>query len=98
MANRKDLIAKVAEIQTEVTGKKVTKKDAGMQVDSILDAVEELLLEDGNVSLVGFGKLEVRERAARNGVNPATGEKMEIQATNTVAFKASKNLKDVVND
>lgn len=91
MANRKDLIAKVAEIQD------ITKKDAAVQVDAFLDAVEELLVDEGVVSLTGFGKFEVRERAARKGRNPQTGAEIEIPATKSVGFKAGKGLKEFVN-
>ena len=52
--------------------------------------------EDGVVDIYGFGKFSLSERAARMGLNPATGEKIEIPASKAVKFKASKSLKDAV--
>jgi len=79
MANKQDLIAKVAEA-TELT-----KKDSAAAVD-----------EGEKVQLIGFGNFEVRERAARKGRNPQTGEEIEIAASKVPAFKAGKALKDAV--
>ena len=85
-----ELIAAVAEKAA------LSKKDADKAVSAMIDAITEGLKTDGKVQLVGFGTFEVRERAAREGKNPATGEKIQIPATKVPAFKAGKSLKDYV--
>ena len=74
----------------------LTKKDAGQAVDALFDSVTEALSNGGRVQLVGFGTFEVRERAARRGRNPQTGQEIEISARRVPAFKAGKALKDAV--
>ena len=88
--SKKDLADKAA----EVTG--LSKKQASETVNAVFDAIIETLKDGGAVSVSGFGKFEVAERAARQGVNPATGEKIEIAASKSVKFKAAKALKDAV--
>ncbi|GED71585.1 transcriptional regulator [Brevibacillus reuszeri] len=88
--NKTDLVAKVAE-QAELT-----KKDATSAVDAVLSAIAETLKAGDKVSLIGFGNFEVRERAARKGRNPQTGEDIEIAASKVPAFKPGKELKDAV--
>ena len=90
MANKQDLIAKVAEA-TELT-----KKDSAAAVDAVFGAIEGFLAEGDKVQLIGFGNFEVRERAARKGRNPQTGAEIEIAASKVPAFKAGKALKDAV--
>ncbi|MEQ9764378.1 HU family DNA-binding protein [Streptococcus jiangjianxini] len=90
MANKQDLIAKVAEA-TELT-----KKDSAAAVDAVFEAIEGFLAEGDKVQLIGFGNFEVRERAARKGRNPQTGEEISIAASKVPAFKAGKALKDAV--
>ena len=85
-----ELIAAVA----EKTG--LSKKDADKAVNATIQAITEGLKNDKKVQLVGFGTFEVRSRAAREGKNPATGEKIKIAATKVPAFKAGKSLKDYV--
>ncbi|VVE55572.1 DNA-binding protein HU [Pandoraea iniqua] len=74
-----------------------TKAQAAQSVDAVLDAIRIGLQEDGDVSLSGFGTFGVSQREARTGRNPATGEAIEIAASNAVKFKAGKTLKDAVN-
>ncbi|MDC0764854.1 HU family DNA-binding protein [Brevibacillus sp. AG] len=88
--NKTELIAKV----TEAT--ELTKKDSTKAVDSMLEAIADALKSGDKVSLIGFGNFEVRERAARKGRNPQTGEEIEIAASKMPAFKAGKELKDSV--
>lgn len=88
--NKKDLINAVA----EKTG--MTKKDSGLAVDVVFDTIQESLVDGEKVQIIGFGSFEVRDRAARDGVNPSTGEKIRIPATRVPAFKAGKALKDAV--
>ncbi|WP_409179094.1 HU family DNA-binding protein [Brevibacillus fortis] len=88
--NKTELIAKV----TETT--ELTKKDSTKAVDAMLEAIADALKSGDKVSLVGFGNFEVRERAARKGRNPQTGEEIEIAASKMPAFKPGKELKDSV--
>ena len=89
--NRTDLIEKVV----ESTG--VTKKEATAVVTAAFDAITEALVAGDKVQLIGFGTFETRERAARMGKNPQTGEAVEIAACKAPAFKAGKALKEAVN-
>ena len=88
--NKTDLINAVA------ADAKLSKKDAGKAVDAFIAAVTDALTQGDKVQLVGFGTFEVRERAAREGRNPQTGETIKIKAAKTPAFKAGKALKDAV--
>ncbi len=88
--NKTDLIATVA----EKAG--MTKKTAGDVVDAVFDTISAALAGGDKVTLVGFGTFEVRERAARKGVNPSTKETIDIPASKVPAFKAGKGLKDIV--
>ncbi|WP_413242416.1 HU family DNA-binding protein [Paenibacillus sp. 1P07SE] len=90
--NKTDLIAKVAET-TELS-----KKDATKAVDAVFDAISDALQGGDKVQLVGFGNFEVRERSARKGRNPQTGEEIEIAASKMPAFKPGKSLKDLVSN
>lgn len=89
--NKSELIAQVA----DKTG--LTKKAAGESVEAVLSAIENALAKGDKVTLVGFGTFEVRSRAARKGVNPATGAAINIPATKVPAFKAGKSLKEAVS-
>lgn len=89
--NKTELIAEVA----EKAG--LTKKDADAAVKAVVDAITEALVKGDKVQLVGFGTFEVRERAARFGRDPRTGESMEIAAFKSPAFKVGQGLKDAVN-
>lgn len=84
-------------IQTVAEAANLSKKDAAAAVNATLDAISKALTDGDKVQLVGFGTFETRERAARTGKNPATGETVEIAACKTPAFKAGKALKDSVN-
>lgn len=74
-----------------------TKKDSETIVNSFIDVLQESLIEDGKIQFIGFGTFEVRERKEKECVNPKTKEKFIAPAKKTVAFKASKCLKDSVN-
>ena len=89
--NKTELIDAVAERTN------MSKADAARAVDAVLETVTETLKRGDSVTLVGFGTFEVRERAARTGRNPRTGETIEIKASRVPAFKAGKALKDAVN-
>lgn len=88
--NKLDLVAAVADKA------ELAKKEAQVAVDALFDAITEALKEGNKVVISGFGQFEVKERAAREGVNPATGEKISIPATKVPGFKAGKALKDSV--
>lgn len=75
----------------------LSKADAGRAVDAVLSSIEGELKSGGEVNLTGFGKFTVNERAAREGVNPQTGQKMQIKASKTPAFKAGNSLKEALN-
>ena len=87
---KKDLADKVA----EVLG--ISKKDAAKAVDAVFDEISDTLASNGEVSISGFGKFTVSERPARTGINPFNKEPMEIAASKTPKFKASKKLKDEI--
>ncbi|MFB5675554.1 HU family DNA-binding protein [Paenibacillus terreus] len=86
--NKTDLINQVSEKA------ELSKKDATKAVDAIFDAISEALQSGDKVQLVGFGNFEVRERSARKGRNPQTGEEIEIPASKIPAFRPGKALKD----
>lgn len=73
-----------------------SKAQAKRVVNAVFDEITETLSDEGTVNITGFGKFEVTERAARMGVNPQTGEKMEIPASNLPKFRAGKSLKEAV--
>lgn len=75
----------------------LSKADATRAVDAVVDNITETLRKGDSVALVGFGTFEVRERAARTGRNPQTGETIQIKASKAPAFKAGKAFKDAVN-
>ncbi len=76
----------------------LTKKDADRALQAALESIEDALCEEDKVSLMGFGTFEVRYREERPGRNPSTGKSMTIPASYSPAFRASKSLKDKVND
>lgn len=88
--NKTDLIAKVAET-TEMT-----KKDSTKVVEAVLGAIANALKAGDKVQLIGFGNFIVRERTARKGRNPQTGEEIEIPTTKVPAWKPSKQLKEQI--
>lgn len=85
------------ELVSALAGKKgMTKKDSTEVVDIVLQEITGSLQKGEDVVFTGFGTFKVKERAARNGVNPATGEKIKIAASKAVTFKAGKTLKEIV--
>ncbi len=88
--NKNDLVAKVA----DKTG--LSKSDAGKAVDGVFDAISEALKGGDEVRLVGFGTFAVAARAASEGRNPRTGDKINIPASKQPKFKPGKGLKDAV--
>lgn len=90
MLNKTDLTNQVAETA------ELSKKDAARAVDAVFDSIQTALKNGDKVQLIGFGNFEVRERAARKGRNPQTGEEIEIAASKLPVFKPGKGLKDSV--
>ena len=88
--NKAELIATMA----ETSG--VSKKDTEQVLNAFIATVQKTLKQNGKVQIPGFGNFEVRERAARSGRNPLTGEAIEIAAAKVPAFKAGKGLKDSI--
>ncbi|HTP18248.1 MAG TPA: HU family DNA-binding protein [Solirubrobacteraceae bacterium] len=74
----------------------LSKKDAADAVDAFLDTVEDALKRGSDVSFSGFGKFSVSQRSAREGRNPATGEKIQIAASRVPRFTAGAGLKKAV--
>ncbi|EEL19387.1 DNA-binding protein HU [Bacillus cereus Rock1-3] len=74
----------------------LTQKDAATATQAVLDAITNTLANEEKVQILGFGTFEVRERSARTGRNPQTGEEMQIAASKAPAFKAGKELKEAV--
>lgn len=88
--NKTDLVNAVAETS------ELSKKDAGKAVDAVFETIMDSLGEGERVQIIGFGNFEVRDRAARKGRNPQTGEELQIPASKVPAFRAGKALKDAV--
>jgi len=75
----------------------LTKADAGRALDATLTSVTNALKSGDSIALIGFGTFSVKERSARTGRNPQTGEAIQIKASKIPSFKAGKTLKDSVN-
>ena len=87
-----------AELIANVAKKaELTQKDTEAAVNAFFSTVQESLAAGENVQVIGFGTFEVRERAARVGRNPQTGEEIQIAAAKVPAFKPGKALKAAVN-
>jgi DNA-binding protein HU-beta len=74
---------------------KVSEADAAL--NALTKGITESLARNDNVILVGFGTFQVKDRSAREGRNPKTGETIQIKAAKVASFKAGKSLKDAVN-
>lgn len=88
--NKTELITEVA----KATG--YTKKDTGVVVDAVTTCITDAMKNGNEVSIAGFGKFIVKDRAARQGVNPSTGEKITIAARKSPAFKPATALKNII--
>ena len=93
--NKTDIVGKVVEVLAE-KDVKVTKKAMAEYVDTVFDVIADSVAAGDNVSIAGFGKFEVTERAAREGRNPATGEAIHIEASKAPKFRASSTFKAAV--
>ena len=88
--NKGQLIEQVAAEMGE------TKAAASRAVDAVITSITSGIKADESVTIVGFGTFSRKERAARTGRNPATGEPMQIRASTTVGFRASSSLKETL--
>lgn len=88
---KSDLISAVAEKAS------LTKKDADKVLSAVIETIAESLEKGEKVAITGFGTFEVRDRAAKTAINPATKKPIEVPAKKVPAFKAGKALKEVVN-
>ncbi len=89
--NKSQLIEQIA------AGADISKAAAGRALDALTESVTNALKDGDQVALVGFGTFSVRERSARSGRNPQTGETIQISAAKVPSFKAGKALKDACN-
>ena len=89
--NKGDLTSSVA------SAAGISKAQAADAVNAVFDSIKSTLADGGTVSIAGFGSFVVRDRKARTGRNPKTGEPLQIPASKAAAFKAGKALKDAVN-
>ena len=88
--NKTELVEKIA------AGAGITKVDAKKALDAAIGAVKEALIAGDKVALIGFGTFSVAERPAREGINPATKEKINIAAKKVAKFKAGAELADAL--
>ena len=89
--NKTELIDKIA------AGAGISKADSKKALDATVNALKEALIAGDKIQLVGFGTFSVNERPAREGINPATKEKIQIAAKKVAKFKAGAELADAFN-
>ena len=87
---KSELVDQVADRAT------ISKNDAAKAVDAVLETVEDALRRGSEVTISGFGKFHVGQRSARAGVNPRTGERIQIAASRVPRFSAGSGLKKAV--
>jgi len=85
----------IAEVQKSL-GKDTSKAAAERSIEAVLEGVKKGIKKDQNVQLIGFGTFSVTDRAARDGINPQTREKIKIKASKSVKFKAGAGLKAIL--
>lgn len=88
--NKPELIALIAD------NANLSKAEAGRALEGFIDVVACVLKSGDTVNLVGFGTFSIKERAARKGRNPKTGQEIDIAASKVADFKAGKRLKEFV--
>ncbi len=88
--NKTELIAQIAESAD------INKKEAGVALQTFMDAITETMKKGDKLQLIGFGTFSVTERAARTCRNPQTGKQMEVAAKKVVKFKVGKQLSEAV--
>jgi len=88
--NRKDIVKRIIDLG-------LTRNKAKLAVESVLHIINEALSKGGKVKIAGFGTFYVKNKSARQGMNPKTGEKIQIPAKKYAAFKASPELRKKIN-
>ena len=88
--NKTELIEKIA------VGAELSKADAKKALEATIEAIKNALVEGDKIQLIGFGTFSVNERPAREGINPATKEKITIAAKKVAKFKAGAELADAI--
>ena len=96
LIQQEDQVTKSELVEQVADRADMTKGDAGRAVDAVLATVEDALRRGSDVTVSGFGKFHVSERSARSGVNPRTGEKIQIAAARVPRFTAGSTLKTAV--
>ena len=91
--NKQELLAQVA----KESGLELTKKDAELYLNTVIDVIKNTVKKGDDVSLVGFGSFIKQKRSARLGVNPSTGEKIKIKAKKVPKFRPGLAFKELVN-
>lgn len=76
----------------------LTRKDSETALNAVISCMTDLLAKGDSITLPGFASLSVKERAARNGRNPATGKAIRIPASKAISFKAGLRLKEAINN
>lgn len=94
--NKKGLIEAVAEKLNAEEGVSVTQKEVKRTIEAYTEVIVEALAAETKVDIAGFGKFEIKHRAEREGINPATKEKITIAASKSPSFKAAKAFKEAV--
>ena len=89
--NKSELIEKIA------AGAGLSKADAKKALDATVEAIKGALIADDKIQLIGFGTFAIAERPAREGINPATKQKIQIAAKKVAKFKAGAELAEAVN-
>jgi DNA-binding protein HU-beta len=95
-ANKGEAVTKQEFVDQVANTSGIGKAEAGKAVDAVLQVIEETLSRGGEVSFTGFGKFTVADRGARQGVNPQTGERIQIAASRVPRFSAGSALKNAV--
>jgi DNA-binding protein HU-beta len=94
--NEEDKMNKSELIEAIATSAQLSKADAGRALEGFTNAITQALQAGDTISLIGFGTFSVKERAARKGRNPKTGQEIDIAASKVPDFKAGKGLKDAI--
>ena len=89
--NKKEFIDAIS------TTSKLTKVDSETALNAVISCLTDLLAQGDSIVLPGFASISVKDRAARTGRNPSTGQALEIPASKTVSFKVGSKLKEAVN-
>ena len=98
MSDKKKAVTKTDLVKSLVESKQYeNQKEASKAIDAVFGCLERNLKEGSKIALIGFGNFEIKDRPARDGRNPATGEPMKIKASKAISFKAGKALKEAVN-